>query len=741
MSQSIKLRESFPIPTRWSAVLPSIPTFENPHRGTKFLRLKREWARADQRHGKRSPGEANLAAWRTGHVWDLVSNPEECHTLIVERMRVLQDLDARTDPKWAALPSIDTLPPYQATAMKGTARDRLIYGPVRKTLRSSMFSVQSEMELGWSRTLAVLYNQCKDGVFVAIKANQLYMFQPFRNLDYVNAWPPGRVPHHVVSTRTRGPYHSDTTVLRDTSRWYVDGVRVQNTPGALSATEAHMGAVYDLLQAVCAQRQVPNCVCFIHNDQVPRVADTDRSPFTGLRDETGAGLLTPVLGFTTSDTHFDLAIPTPGEWQLATSTAFPPEYTNDTVKRNVKLFKQKQRWEVKINRVYWRGLATGRGVEPARNLRLRMAMVTRQLALEDDFLRDNAVDNPTLDVRLSGLPTYDILQEDGVFCHFRKGDHADLVEETEVTYTRWAENRYVLCVPGQAPAYELGVLLASGSCILMVQDEQDNGLHLWYDRALKPGEHYLPVKADVSDLRRVLTWCGSNPDQCRAIGSNARTFWETQLSQSSILDYMQVLLSECAALTQPRPVVEEVEEMEMCSSVEPQTQTETGVKRTRSPSPDASQKRARTHLPATDGSRKTVDLYGTLWHPPQLPHLSTHQRQRHFRCSLLHASALPLKHRITWSLWMQQLLEDLRTGMSSFRNDYWNTVGEHLACIAGQVADDVEEFPALRCGCCLPPAGYLEQAEATGAKLKTLIEEVGVLPRSWRKSKAINVSV
>jgi hypothetical protein len=44
----------------------------------------------------------------------------------------------------------------------------------------------------------------------------------------------------------------------------------------------------------------------------------------------------------------------------------------------------------------------------------------------------------------------------------------------------------------------------------------------WYYGTLKPWEHYIPVKGDLSDLHKRFEWALQNDESCRRIAENGK---------------------------------------------------------------------------------------------------------------------------------------------------------------------------------------------------------------------------
>ena len=109
----------------------------------------------------------------------------------------------------------------------------------------------------------------------------------------------------------------------------------------------------------------------------------------------------------------------------------------------------------------------------------------------------------------------------------KKLDYVD--HEKQVKY------KYIIYIEGNSAAYRLASILSRNSLILKVESKYK----LWFEHLLIPYEHYVPVKADLSDLADVIKWCKLNDSMCEDIVKNANKFCEKHFSKDYIFDYMQ----------------------------------------------------------------------------------------------------------------------------------------------------------------------------------------------------------
>ena len=97
--------------------------------------------------------------------------------------------------------------------------------------------------------------------------------------------------------------------------------------------------------------------------------------------------------------------------------------------------------------------------------------------------------------------------------------------------------KYQLNIDGTVAAYRFPYLLA-GDAVVMKQ-ESEYYEHFYSD--LKPMTHYIPIKADLSDLLQVIKWAKTHDQEVRQIGANGRSYAVNHLLPKDILCYHAVL--------------------------------------------------------------------------------------------------------------------------------------------------------------------------------------------------------
>lgn len=160
------------------------------------------------------------------------------------------------------------------------------------------------------------------------------------------------------------------------------------------------------------------------------------------------------------------------------------------------------RWNDRADEIAWRGSVTGDNTiaRPEDLPRIRLAQLCRDL--------------PDVDVGLIGVhSTMNNGREPGLLDAFL-ASHA-------LTRDRWdmadfGRYKFTIDIDGHANAWGFLEKLILGCCVLKVQSPYEQ----WFYERLKPWQHYVPVRADLSDLEQVIAWCRTNPKHCEWIAHN-----------------------------------------------------------------------------------------------------------------------------------------------------------------------------------------------------------------------------
>ena len=141
---------------------------------------------------------------------------------------------------------------------------------------------------------------------------------------------------------------------------------------------------------------------------------------------------------------------------------------------------------------------------------------------------------------------------------FFRDQEAELGRAKHVSFFRFFDYKYQLCLDGTVAAYRLPYLLAGGSVVF----KQESSYYEHFYPELEAWTHFIPVKRDLSDLLERLDWARHHDTEARRIAENARDFAHKRLLPGHVLCYTAAMLSRWADLVTSKveiqPGMEEV---------------------------------------------------------------------------------------------------------------------------------------------------------------------------------------
>ncbi|MEO1702298.1 MAG: glycosyl transferase family 90 [Pseudomonadota bacterium] len=182
-------------------------------------------------------------------------------------------------------------------------------------------------------------------------------------------------------------------------------------------------------------------------------------------------------------------------------------------------------WNSRKTRLRWRGADTGHGrvcfteeckKDPTVLARARMCMIANSLPDTDcKFAR-------------SMRPNFDPM-----YAHY--GILGDFIDEQD-----WINDRYALDIDGNTNTWSNMIArMHLGCCVLKVQSQF--GFRQWYYDRIQPWEHFIPVKADMSDLEEKLDWARSNDDEAERIAIKGQAFARTITMESCAVEGAEII--------------------------------------------------------------------------------------------------------------------------------------------------------------------------------------------------------
>ncbi len=375
-------------------------------------------------------------------------------------------------------------------------------------------------------TFKYIFYKFKKGIYIKIVDNKVELFLPFSNANFTN-----EISHTIEYPDMEffkniciqeGYIFNERLVNKFKNRWYFNNALVRYEY-PINETDHNTSVIKEMFEEVCAHKKIPDIEFFINKRDFPLLSTHGYEPYFHLYNKTNHKLVshdyekyTPILSMCNNDLFADILIPTYEDWIHDTDS------------------KVNLQWKDKKSIAVFRGATTGVGTDITDNQRLHLCYIA---TLDDNYkyidagitkwkLRPRVKNNKLCTIDVNKLP-------------FGLRDKLSLYEQSLY--------KYIINVDGNVSAFRLSSELSTKSVILMVQSKYN--WKIWFSDMLKPYVHYIPIKADLSDLLSVINWCKDNDKKCEEIAVNAYEFYNKYLSRSAILDYLQKILIELKKTT------------------------------------------------------------------------------------------------------------------------------------------------------------------------------------------------
>lgn len=403
-------------------------------------------------------------------------------------------------------------------------------------------------------TFLYMFDVLKKGIFVRIKDNNIVTYLPFSKYNYKNDWgyylkTSNGNYKDVVLLEEKNHYNPHfvpekyhTMIQKDPTKWYANynifrneiykngKLRLKTDEGDKSVENF----LY-LLSELCYERNIPDVYFFISPRDYPivrknmyhpyeRLYPKEKVPYLGDKYKIDMNVI-PIFSQSVTDEHDDIMIPNDDDIVNVIENKYENNMCHD--------------WNLKKNIAVFRGSATGPGVTPEDNPRLKVV----EIAQEHQTL---------IDAKLTSLNRKLKINNKGIAVMIDKSKYPNINKEYKEKHfldgKAQSEYKYIIHIKGHVAAFRLTRELSYKSLILKVS----TNFKTWYSDKLigcnpiiDPIEHilkshYINIKEDLSNLIKVLNWCKENDDICKKIAENGYKFWETHLkTKTYMFNYMQ----------------------------------------------------------------------------------------------------------------------------------------------------------------------------------------------------------
>lgn len=391
-------------------------------------------------------------------------------------------------------------------------------------------------------TFNYIFYKFKKGIFTQIKDNKVTSFLPFSNSSFYNEWG-NRMKVDPALYKDFGSLYSAVqhasgfpanlkTVNRNPYAWYSNNCLIRYEY-PINEGDTNIPIIDDMFQTLCQERKINDVEFFINKRDFPLLNKDGFESYSEMFDKDDLPLLShsykkycPIFSMCYTDSSADIPIPTHEDW--ARVCYKENKFFVDTCGKDYTM-NTNTPWENKKSTAVFRGTNTGCGTTIQTNPRLKACWLSVQ--------KENK-ENNYIDAGLVSWNTRIRKMKGQKYLQFPNPKSFPFDKVKSLKPIEQAEYKYILHIQGHVSAFRLSLELESKCCLLIVESKYK----LWYSHLLKEYEHYVPVKADLSNLFDQVKWCRENDQKCKTIAENAYAFSQKYLSKEAILNYLENLL-------------------------------------------------------------------------------------------------------------------------------------------------------------------------------------------------------
>ena len=393
-------------------------------------------------------------------------------------------------------------------------------------------------------TFRYMFNKFKKGIFVKIQDNKLRVFLPFSKKNFVNEWGNkikidprfGNMFNFAKYINRLGKKNFRVSVSKYPENWYANNCLVRYEY-PINEGDTNVPNMSDMLKTLCAHRRIPDIEFFINRRDFPVIKKNSTEGYDHMFGDNHPLLsheydqYAPILSMVTTDEYADVPIPTGDDWARVSS--YEGKFFGKACRTYPNISDFKTDWKNKKPTAVFRGASTGCGVTIDTNVRLKLAYISATTP-SDEY-------GPLLDAGITKWQLRPRKLKDEKYLQTINVPQMNKLGITLVPFLtplQQSEYKYLIHVDGHVSAFRLSLELSMGCCILLA----DSKYRIWYRPMLEPMVHYVPVKADLSDLVSKIRWCRAHDKKCKKIAKNAKKFYLKYLQKNGVLDYLQKLI-------------------------------------------------------------------------------------------------------------------------------------------------------------------------------------------------------
>lgn len=405
-------------------------------------------------------------------------------------------------------------------------------------------------------TFNYMFHKIKAGIYVQIRKGKIQEFIPFENLNYINNWSQrleftkedGNLEGYLKNKKEHHPDTNPKMYFKNADFWGATNCIIQNQRGN-EINDSIWSQYYDMINQTCRRHQIPDIEFIINKKSFPVLKNDYTEPYEHIYDSESYPLTNfaytsyyPILSRVNQNDFADLPIPDSDQWMIITQKFFRNNcsdlfYYGDDSQIEI------PKWENKKATAFWRGSSAGCGTTIKDNLRLKIAYIHKQWDKNPTYNHHNKIDGiPFLDAQITRFSHRDRKLKGSKYLKYQKIKDFPFDNVGNVYFREHSHYKYIVYIDSFTNANQLLFFFAVGSLVLRVESKY----RFWFDDLIKPNKHYLPVKADFSNLAHQIKWAKENDNLAKKIASNGHKFSVKYLNEDYVCQYMAHIFKEIA---------------------------------------------------------------------------------------------------------------------------------------------------------------------------------------------------
>lgn len=386
-------------------------------------------------------------------------------------------------------------------------------------------------------TFRYIFYKFKKGIFVRIENKEVKLFLPMSNANFINEWSDLISRNFEVFKKVSvldGRPYVERNINKYVRNWYSNNCLVRYEY-PINESDTNVSNIHDFFFELCKNRDIPDIEFFVNKRDFPLLTTNYTEPYYDIWGENKPLIshrydyYLPILSMSKTDAFADILIPTHEDW--ARVCEMEGKFYVDSRVGEVK--QEESNFKSKIPIAIFRGSSTGDGFTIETNQRLKISHLSSLKKKDKD-----------------GLPFLDcgITKWNSRCKKLRNSTKLQVIDPSTfsfglvnfMTLEEQKKYKYIVHIDGHVSAFRLSTMLGLNCCLLIVNSKWK----VWYSDMLKPYEHYIPIKEDLSDLYEQIEWCKNNDDSCEYIANNAVEFASKYLGKEGLFDYGAKVLVE-----------------------------------------------------------------------------------------------------------------------------------------------------------------------------------------------------